>query len=313
MAATAAPPAVPPATAAAAAPPAMPPAAAATVAPPQINLSDSDSNSGSYSSADDDSGCCEIVELVGNKGKTSFVCLSGDVRRIMLDKVKANASKGNPNASSHEIAKTMLHSVVAKRTQLIELAVGLDATMEIPDGGGETSIWDLLSRAIPTSIPMKITKISVTVHMVAIWVIMSTMLKTRVLRRTEKHDLQSYLKFMIWIEASSWRELAKADLIDKNAKPYNLPTEEMERLYLSNGRFKPPAPFLLCAKCGHNLVDKPAKNESAVRDNKRVHLQWEKNSTTVENFLQGKGVSLKDKTSQSRHSQRHKLPTVDRV
>jgi len=230
MAATAAPPAVPPTTAAAAAHPAVPPAAAATVAPPQINLSDSDSNSDSYSSADDNSGSCEIVESVGNKGKTSFVCLSGDVRRIMLDKVKAKASKGNPNVSSHEIAKTMLHSVVARRTQLIELAVGLDATMEIPDGGGETSICNLLSRAIPTSIPMKITKISITVHMVGIWVIMSTMLKTGVLCRTEKHDLQSYLKFMIRIEASSWRELAKADLIDKNAKPYNLPTEEMERL-----------------------------------------------------------------------------------
>ena len=93
-------------------------------------------------------------------------------------------------------------------------------------------------RAIPISILTKITKISVTVHMVDIWVIISTMLKTGVLRRTEKHDLQSYLKFMIRIEASSRRELAEANLIDKNAKPYNLPTEEMERLYLSNGGFK---------------------------------------------------------------------------
>ena len=106
---------------------------------------------------------------------------------------------------------------------------------------GGTSICDLLLRAIPMSIPTRLTKISVTVHMVHIWVIMSTMLKTGVLRRTEKHDLQSYLKFMIRIEASSRRELAEADLIDKNAKPYNLPTEEMERLYLSNGGFKPPA------------------------------------------------------------------------
>jgi hypothetical protein len=121
-------------------PPAVPPAAAATIAPPQIDLSDSDSNSNSDSSANDNSGSCVIVELVGNKGKTSFVCLSGDVRRVMLDKVKVNASKGNPNASPREIAKTMLHSVVASRTQLIELAVGLDATMEIPDGGGKTSI-----------------------------------------------------------------------------------------------------------------------------------------------------------------------------
>ena len=213
----------------------------------------------------------------------------------MLDKAKANASKGNPNASSHEVAKTMLHSVVARRTQLIELAGGLDATMEIPDGGGGTSICDLLSRAIPTIIPTKISKISVTVHLVDIWVIMSTVLKTRVLCRTEKHDLQSYLEFMIRIEASSRRELATADLIDKNAKPYNLPTEEMERLYMSNGGFKPPAQFQTCVKCGHSLVDEPAQNKSAVRDNKRVQLQWEKDSTTVTNYLQGKGDSLKDK------------------
>jgi hypothetical protein len=66
----------------------------------------------------------------------------------MLDKVKANASKGNPNASSHEVAKTMLQSVVAKRTQLIELGGGLDATMEIPDGRGGASICNLLLRAI---------------------------------------------------------------------------------------------------------------------------------------------------------------------
>ena len=157
--------------------PAMPSAAAATVAPPQIDLSDSNS----YCSTDDNSGSCKIIELVGNKGKTSFVCLSGDVQRVELDKAKANSSKGNLNASSHEVAKTMLHSVVVRRAQLIELAGGLDATMEIPDGGGETSICDLLSRAIPTSIPTRITKISVAVHMVDIWVIMSTMLKIGVL------------------------------------------------------------------------------------------------------------------------------------
>ena len=68
----------------------------------------------------------------------------------------------------------------------------------------------------------------------------------------------------------------------------------MERLYLSKGRFKPPVPFLLCAKCGHNLVDKPAKNKSAVRIYTKVQLQWEKDSTTVANFIQSKGVFLKD-------------------
>ncbi len=62
---------------------------------------------------------------------------------------------------------------------------------------------------------MRLTKISIAMHMVDIWVIMSDMLKTGVLRRTEKHDLQSYLEFMIRIKASSWRELVKADQIDK--------------------------------------------------------------------------------------------------
>ena len=196
--------------------------------------------------------------------------------------------------SSCEIAMMMLQSIVAKRMQLVELAGGLDATMEILDGG-ETSICNLLSRAIPSSIPMRLTKISVAVHMVDIWVVMSTMLKTGVLRRMEKHDLQSYLKFMSRIKAPSPRELAKADQVNKYSKPYNLPTDEMERLYLSNGGFKPSALFLLCPKCKHKLVDKPAKNKSVVRHNKRVQLQWEEDSRTVEDFLQGRGEPLKDK------------------
>jgi hypothetical protein len=69
----------------------------------------------------------------------------------------------------------------------------------------------------------------------------------------------------------------------------------MERLYLSNGIFKPSTLFLLCEKCGHNLVNMPAKNKSVVRHNKRVQLQWEDDSRTVENFLQGRGEPLKDK------------------
>ena len=58
-------------------------------------------------------------------------------------------------------------------------------------GGGGTSICDFLLRAIQTSIPTRLIKISIAVHMVNIWVTMSIMLKTGVLHRTEKHDLQS--------------------------------------------------------------------------------------------------------------------------
>ena len=69
MAAAAAPPAMLHATAAVAAPPSVPPATAATIATPQIDLSDSDSNSSSDSSADDNIGSCVIVEPVGNKAR----------------------------------------------------------------------------------------------------------------------------------------------------------------------------------------------------------------------------------------------------
>ena len=96
--------------AAAAVPSAAAPSAATAVAQLQIDLSDSNS----YSSADDDSGRCEIVELVGNKGKTSFICLSGDVQWVMLEKVKANCSKGDPNVLSCEIAMMMLRSVLQR-------------------------------------------------------------------------------------------------------------------------------------------------------------------------------------------------------
>jgi hypothetical protein len=132
--------------------------------------------------------------------------------------------------------------------------------------------------------------------MVDVWVVLSAVLKKGVLRQTEKHDLQSsYIEFMVRLEASSRRELAEADEIDNNLKPYSMLTDKMERLYLCNGMFKPPEQFQFCAKCGHNLVDEPAKNKSTVRHNKRIQIQWEEDSRKVADFLQGKGEARMDK------------------
>ncbi len=100
--------------------------------------------------------------------------------------------------------------------------------------------------AIPTRVPAKVnvpakaSKISVDLHMVDIWVILSAVLRKGVLHQTEKHNLKSYIEFMVWLEASSWQGLAEADEIDKNLKLYSMPTDEMERLYLCNWGFKPP-------------------------------------------------------------------------
>jgi hypothetical protein len=53
----------------------------------------------------------------------------------MLDKVKVNASKGNPNASSHEIAKLMLHSVWLQGGPLGLLGLSLLAADTTGDSG----------------------------------------------------------------------------------------------------------------------------------------------------------------------------------
>ena len=58
--------------------PAVPPSAAAAAASATVDLTFG--NSGDDS---DDSGICEVV--AGNKGKTPFVCLTGDILRVMQD------------------------------------------------------------------------------------------------------------------------------------------------------------------------------------------------------------------------------------
>jgi hypothetical protein len=62
--------------------PALPPSAAAVAASAAVDLNFS--NAGDDS---DDSGICEVVgpplRPAGNKGKTPFICLTGDILRVM--------------------------------------------------------------------------------------------------------------------------------------------------------------------------------------------------------------------------------------
>ena len=60
----------------------------------------------------------------GNKGKTPFVCLTGDILRVMQDKLTTNATSGNVNATSAETMKRIFEAVVGKREYLLELAGG---------------------------------------------------------------------------------------------------------------------------------------------------------------------------------------------
>ena len=68
---------------------------------------------GNFDDDSDDSGICEVV--AGNKGKTPFVCLTGDILRVMQDKLTANATSGNVNATSTETVKRIFEAVVGKR------------------------------------------------------------------------------------------------------------------------------------------------------------------------------------------------------
>jgi hypothetical protein len=139
--------------------PAFPLSAAAVAASAAVDLNFS--NAGNER---DDSGICEVVgpplRPAGNKGKTPFICLMGDILRVMQDKLNANATSGGVNSTSAETMKRIFEAVVGKRGYLLELAGGLDTSMEIPKGG-ETTIRDLLSKAIPIRFAAKTTKIKV--------------------------------------------------------------------------------------------------------------------------------------------------------
>ncbi len=83
---------------------------------------------------------CVVIDKpstpAGNKSKTPFVCLSGNVQNMMSNKLNKKWSKGNPNSSSTKTMTKAIQSVIGKKEYLIELAGRLDTKMKITDGGG---------------------------------------------------------------------------------------------------------------------------------------------------------------------------------
>jgi hypothetical protein len=168
---------------------------------------------------------------VGNKGKTPFICLTGDILRIMQDKLNANATNGNVNSTSAETLKRIFETVVGKRGYLLELTGGLDASMEIPEGGGMT-IRGLLSKAIPITFATKTTKSKVCEFMVNVWAVLQVVITNVSIGRDVRHNLQQYLDLLTRIEAVARREISEANEQDKTAKSLKLPGQAMERMYL---------------------------------------------------------------------------------
>ena len=157
----------------------------------------------------DDSGICVVgppLRPAGNKGKTPFVCLTEDILRVMQDKLTANATSGNVNATSAETMKRIFEAGVGKRGYLLELAGGLDASMEIPEGGGMT-IRGLLTKAIPVQFAAKTTKSKVCEFMVNVWAVLQVVIANVSISRDARHDLQQYLNLLTRTEAMAGREI----------------------------------------------------------------------------------------------------------
>jgi hypothetical protein len=104
---------------------------------------------------------CEILTIGPGKGKPPFHLLSGDVMRVMTDKVRGNYSNGNPNVSLADELKYMLGTVVEKRVFLLKLAGELDAKMEVANVPTGTTICSLFAAKKPNSVVVKMGKAKV--------------------------------------------------------------------------------------------------------------------------------------------------------
>ena len=105
----------------------------------------------------------------------------------------------------------------------------LNASMQIPNAAGVTTIRDLLSKATPLSDPTKILKCKVCQIMVDVWGVLQVVVANVSIGKDVSHNLQQYLDLMMRVEAMMRRKISKADALDKNAKSIKLPGKAMDR------------------------------------------------------------------------------------
>lgn len=238
---------------------------------------------------------CEVLTIKPGKGKPLFHLLSGDVMRVMTDKVKGNYANGNPNVTSADELKNMLGTVVEKRAFFLKVAGVLDSKMEVADVPTGTTICSLLLSKIPNSFPVKLTKAKVAAALVDIWAILAGVLQTNMLRRGDTHDLQKYLGFMVRVEVLTKRELEMDSTVAKDIKTINLDDEMMQRCYLVDGGYAPSPLFNTCAKCGHRVVDEPKENKKAAKQTATFQKQWLADSQELIKWKNNEGGPLLDK------------------
>ena len=265
---------------------------------------------------DDDNGDDgdDSVVLVGKNPaarpqKASFKCVSGEVQRVMQDRLVSNASKNNIDSSSHGTLKIMFADLVKCRDPLIKMAKELDKRMEIVGDGDPALIAALLRQALPHEVTKRgSSKARIAETFVKSWAVISGIVANSNLGRELTHQLQAYLSLMGRLETTAGHAISEANEVDRNSKSIKLTGQDLHRPMLGDRATKPLPALASCAKCGHCLVDEPFSNRENARLNKTMRDDWAKDHAQHEEFLKTGRNPLLDKNGKA--VGKHKNPTL---
>ena len=95
----------------------------------------------------------------------------------------------------------------------------LNASMQILNAAGVTTIRDLLSKATPLSDPTKILKCKVCQIMVDVWAVLQVVVANVRIGKDVSHNLQQYLDLMMRVEAMMRRKSARQTRLTRMPSP----------------------------------------------------------------------------------------------
>ena len=281
-----------------------------------FDLDDDDEYDDDDDEVEDDDGDDSVV-LVGKKPaarppprkKAPFPCVSGEVLRIMQDRLVSNASKNNVDSSSHSTLKAIFTNLVGCRAALVKAAKEVDLRMEIVGDGEPVAIAELLRKALPFEASKRTTsKAAIAETFIKSWAILSGIVANTTLGRELTHQLEAYLSLMGRLESTAGLVISEADEANRSAKSIKLSGRDLQRSMLEDGATKPSYAMSSCAKCGHCLVDEPFSNKENARLNKAKREEWAKDHAQHEEYVRTGRNPLLDKNNKV--LTKHKNPTL---
>jgi hypothetical protein len=281
-----------------------------------LDLNDDEDEVDDVDDEGDDDGDDSVV-LVGKKPaahpppgkKAPFKCVSGEVLRVMQDRLVSNASKNNVDSSSHGTLKAMYSDLVKCRGHLVKIAKEVDLRMEIVGDGKPVLIADLLRRALPFEVTKRATsKSGIAETFTKSWAILSGIVANSTLGRTLTHQLEAYLSLMGRLESTAEHAISEADEVGRNSKSVKLTGRELHRPMLGDTATKPIPAMSSCAKCGHCLVDEPFSNRVNARQNKTKQEEWAIDHAQHEEYVKTGRNPLLDKNGKA--ITKHKNPVL---